>query len=333
MIQTGNSEARKTNPRANRIPAIGSVVSRFRGPNRPGLPSYVSFHVTEGSIARGGALGRQHDPFHGNLGAGPFQRTDGLNNGVLKRRQGLLNKLDRYTGGPDLTGSPDSVPRLRDEAIEVLLGGHARAAFDLDAEPESVRRRYNRVPWSDQFGRTGKMNDQVLQARRLVEHGVPFVTVVLSAYGNSATWDIHGNPIKTAYGGVETGLKPLLAPFDHLLTTLVEDLDDHGLLDDTLVVALGEFGRSPRINKNTGRDHWPAVGGGVLAGGGLSHGRTIGSTDRQGGSITSQKVSPADIAATIYRHLEIPLETTYVDAAGRPRFIVDSGTPIDELFV
>jgi hypothetical protein len=333
VIQTGNSEARKTNPRANRIPAIGSVVSRFRGPNRPGLPSYVSFHVTEGSIARGGALGRQHDPFHGNLGAGPFQRTDGLNNGVLKRRQGLLNKLDRYTGGPDLTGSTDSVPRLRDEAIEVLLGGHARAAFDLDAEPESVRRRYNRVPWIDQFGRTGKMNDQVLQARRLVEHGVPFVTVVLSAYGNSATWDIHGNPIKTAYGGVETGLKPLLAPFDHLLTTLVEDLDDHGLLDDTLVVALGEFGRSPRINKNTGRDHWPAVGGGVLAGGGLSHGRTIGSTDRQGGSITSQKVSPADIAATIYRHLEIPLETTYVDAAGRPRFIVDSGTPIDELFV
>ncbi|GIT31532.1 MAG: hypothetical protein Ct9H300mP1_35780 [Planctomycetaceae bacterium] len=89
---------------------------------------------------------------------------------------------------------------------------------------------------------------------------------------------------------------------------------------------MGEFGRSPRINKNTGRDHWPAVGGGVLAGGGFSHGRTIGGTDRQGGSITSQKVSPADIAATIYRHLEIPLETTYVDASGRPRFIVDSGT-------
>ena len=128
------------------------------------------------------------------------------------------------------------------------------------------------------------------------------------------------------------GLKPLLAPFDHLLTTLVDDLDERGLLDDTLVVAVGEFGRSPRINKNTGRDHWPAVGGGVLAGGEFSHGRTIGGTDRQGGSITSQKVSPADIAATIYRHLEIPLETTYVDASGRPRFIVDSGTPIDELF-
>ena len=175
----------------------------------------------------------------------------------------------------------------------------ARTAFDLDAEPESVRRRYNRVPWIDQFGRSGKMNDQVLQARRLVEHGVPFVTVVLSARGNSATWDIHGNPIKTAYGGVETGLKPLLAPFDHLLSTLIDDLEERGLLDDTLVVALGEFGRSPRINKNTGRDHWPAVGGGVLAGGGLSHGRTIGSTDRQGGSITSQKVEPADIAALL----------------------------------
>ena len=332
VMQTGSHEAKKTNPRANRIPAMGAVVSQFRGPNRPGLPAYVTFHVTEGSIARGGALGRQHDPFHGNLGAGPFQRADRLTDGVLKRRHGLLQKLDRYSGGPDLSGATDSVPRLREEAIEAVLGGRARSAFDLDAEPESVRRLYNRVPWIDQFGRTGKMNDQVLQARRLVEHGVPFVTVVLSAYGNSATWDTHGNPVKTAYGGVETGLKPLLAPFDHLLTTLVDDLDERGLLDDTLVVAVGEFGRSPRINKNTGRDHWPAVGGGVLAGGGFSHGRTIGGTDRQGGSITSQKVSPADIAATIYRHLEIPLETTYVDASGRPRFIVDSGTPIDELF-
>ena len=332
VMHTGSREAKKTTPRANRIPAMGAVVSQFRGPNRPGLPAYVTFHVTEGSIARGGALGRQHDPFHGNLGAGPFQRADRLTDDVLKRRHGLLKTLDRYSGGPDLSGATDSVPRLREEAIEAVLGGRARSAFDLDAEPESVRRLYNRVPWIDQFGRTGKMNDQVLQARRLVEHGVPFVTVVLSAYGNSATWDTHGNPVKTAYGGVETGLKPLLAPFDHLLTTLVDDLDERGLLDDTLVVAVGEFGRSPRINKNTGRDHWPAVGGGVLAGGGFSHGRTIGGTDRQGGSITSQKVSPADIAATIYRHLEIPLETTYVDASGRPRFIVDSGTPIDELF-
>jgi len=331
VMQTGNREARKANPRAHRIPAIGSVVSRFRGPNQPGLPSYVTFHVTEGSIARGGALGRQHDPFHGNLGAGPFRRTDRLTNAVLNRRRRLLGQLDRYTPGPDLDGSIESISRLRDEAIEVLLSGRAGKAFDLDAEPESVRRRYNRVPWIDQFGRTGKMNDQVLQARRLVEHGVPFVTVVLSGYGNSATWDIHGNPIKTAYGGVETGLKPLLAPFDHLLSTLVEDLQERGLLEDTLVVAVGEFGRSPRINKNTGRDHWPAVGGGVLAGGGLAHGQTVGATDRQGGSITSQRLSPADIAATIYRHLDIAPETTYVDAAGRPRFILESGRPIDDL--
>ena len=97
------------------------------------------------------------------------------------------------------------------------------------------------------------------------------------------------------------------------------------------MVAVGEFGRSPRINKNTGRDHWPAVGGGVLAGGGLAHGQTVGATDRQGGSITSQRLSPADIAATIYRHLDIAPETTYVDAAGRPRFILESGRPIDDL--
>ncbi len=331
VMQTGSREATKTNPRRHRIPAIGSVVSRFRGPNQPGLPAYVTFHVTTGSIARGGALGRRHDPFHGNLGPGPFDRTDTLTDQVLARRRGLLEGLDRFEGGPDLNGSVEGAGRLRDEAIQALLGGKARQAFDLESEPDSVRRLYNRVPWVDQFGVRGKMNDQVLMARRLVEHGVPFVTVVLSASGNSATWDTHGNPVKTAYGGVESGLLPLLAPFDHLLTTLVEDLDQRGLLETTLVVALGEFGRSPRINKNSGRDHWEPVGGGIIAGGGFEHGRTIGGTDRPGGGITSGRIGPQDVAATIYQHLDIPLDTTYLDAAGRPRFIVESGRPLGDI--
>jgi len=213
----------------------------------------------------------------------------------------------------------------------MVIGGRAREAFDLNREPQANRERYDRVPWVDQFGRRGKMNEQVLLARRLVEAGVTFVTVVLSGYGNSATWDTHGNPVKTAYGGIESGLKPLLAPFDHLLSTLVEDLETRGLLDDTLVVALGEFGRSPKINKKTGRDHWKPVGCGVMAGGGMRHGQTIGSTDRHGGEIRSRPVRPGDIAATIYQHLDIPLGATYIDASGRPRYIVEQGEPIREL--
>jgi len=333
VMQTGNTAASpRTNPQADRLPAMGSIVSKFRGANHRGLPAYVTFHVTNGSIARGGALGRQFDPYHGNLGAGPFERAAGLDDARLGQRRELVNQLDRFHGGRDLAGITESHGRFREEAIEIVLGGRAREAFDLQRESQSVRQRYERVPWIDQFGRRGKMNEQVLLARRLVEAGVTFVTVVMSAYGNSATWDTHGNPVKTAYGGVESGTKPLLAPFDHLLTTLVEDLEERGLLDTTLVVALGEFGRSPKINKNTGRDHWKPVGCGVLAGGGLRHGQTIGATDRHGGEIAARPVRPGDLAATIYRHLDIPLNTKYVDPNGRPHYIVEGGKPLAELF-
>jgi len=332
VMQTGNIAATpRTNPQADRCPAIGSIVSKFRGPNHRGLPAYVTFHVTKGSIARSGELGQQYDPFHGNLGAGPLETVEGLTDAQLKRRHELVRRLDNFRGGRDLAGATDSVERFRDEAIEIVLGGRAREAFDLTREPQTVRDRYNRVAWIDQFGRNGKMNEQVLLARRLVEAGVSFVTVVLSGYGNSATWDTHGNPVKTAYGGIESGLKPLLAPFDHLLTTLVEDLDERGLLDRTLVVAVGEFGRSPKINNKTGRDHWKPVGCAVLAGGGLNHGQTIGATDRHGAEIRSRPVRPGDLAATIYQHMEIPLDTTYIDANGRPRYIVEQGQPIHEL--
>lgn len=331
VMQTGNPEAApRTNPRGPRVPAIGSIVSKFRGANRSGLPAYVSFHVTRGSIARGGELGRRYDPFHGNQGAGAFGEVSGVDANDVQRRGRLLQQLDPRTVKGDAVR--DSFHDFREEGLEIVLGGRARRAFDLMREPDAVRQKYDAVPWIDQFGRRGLMNQQVLLARRLVEAGVTFVTVVLSGKGNSATWDTHGNPVKVGYGGVVSGTLPLLAPFDHLLATLVEDLEQRGMLENTLVAALGEFGRSPKINKKTGRDHWKPVGCGVLAGGGLRHGQVIGGTDRQGGEIQSRPVTPGDLAATIYRHLEIPLETTYRDPAGRPRPIVPAGKPLHELF-
>jgi uncharacterized protein (DUF1501 family) len=167
----------------------------------------------------------------------------------------------------------------------------------------------------------------------LVEAGVSFVTIDLSNHPSSGTWDTHGDNIPP-YGGIWNGLRPLLPVFDHLLTTLVSDLEERGLLDDVLVIAMGEFGRTPKIGtqgSTDGRDHWPVVMSMTLAGGGLRHGQIIGSTERDGGQIKERPVTPGDLAATIYRHMGVPLDGTYLDHRGRPRYYVEDGAPITEL--
>jgi uncharacterized protein (DUF1501 family) len=169
----------------------------------------------------------------------------------------------------------------------------------------------------------------------LVESGVAFVTIDLSYHTASGTWDNHGDNVPP-YGGISRGLGPLLPLFDHLLTTLVSDLEERGLLDDTLVIAMGEFGRTPRIGtqgSTDGRDHWPVVMSMALAGGGMRHGQVIGATESDGGAIHVRPVTPGDLAATIYRHFGIPLDATYIDPKGRPRFVIENGAPIHELGV
>jgi uncharacterized protein (DUF1501 family) len=167
-----------------------------------------------------------------------------------------------------------------------------------------------------------------------VEAGVAFVTIDLSYHPASGTWDHHGDNIPP-YGGISKGLKPLLPTFDHLITTLVSDLGERGLLDDVLILAMGEFGRTPLMGtqgSTDGRNHWNAVMSMALAGGGLRHGQVIGATEADGGHIKERPVTPGDIAATIYRHMGVPLDSTYLDTTGRPRSIVDHGSPIAELF-
>ena len=187
-----------------------------------------------------------------------------------------------------------------------------------------MRERYGKHLWCQ----------QALLARRLVEAGVAFVTLDLSYHTASGTWDTHGDNIPP-YGGISKGLRPLLPLFDHLLTTLVGDLDERGLLDDVLVIAMGEFGRTPQMGtqgSTDGRNHWPVVMSMALAGGGLRHGQVIGATEPDGGHIKERPVTPGDLAATIYRHMGVPLDATYLDATGRPRSIVENnGKPIAEL--
>jgi uncharacterized protein (DUF1501 family) len=168
----------------------------------------------------------------------------------------------------------------------------------------------------------------------MVEAGVAFVTLDLSYHTASGTWDTHGDNIPP-YGGIRKGLGPLLPLFDHLLTTLVDDLFQRGTLDDVLVIAMGEFGRTPLVGtqgSTDGRNHWPFVLSMCLAGGGLRHGQVIGSTEKDGGQIAIRPVTPADLAATIYRHMGVPLDTEYTDTTGRPHFIAYNGSPVSELF-
>ena len=343
VFQTGNLEAEpRLGPARDMYPAIGSIVARHHGANRSGLPPYVAFQTSRSHVAHGGYLGRRYDPFIANgatrlpiytnvgedtgrsTGADFFTLPAGLTQERLKDRRALLADLDRLRREIDQSEAIEAMDRHGQQAVEMLVGHRAQAAFDLSREAEAVRDRYGKHLWCQ----------QALLARRLVEAGVAFVTIDLSYHPASGTWDNHGDNIPP-YGGISKGLKPLLPIFDHLITTLISDLEGRGLLDDVLVIAMGEFGRTPMMGtqgSTDGRNHWPNVMSMAMAGGGLRHGQVIGATDRDGGSIKDRSVTPGDLTATIYRHMGVPLDATYLDGSGRPRFIVEYGSPIAELF-
>ncbi len=343
VLQTGHRDAApRVNRKGGQYPAIGSVVAKFHGANRPAVPPYVAFQKSRSHIGYAGLLGQQYDPFIGNLAAqlpvvdlvgrdtGRVTKADifrfapDLSFERLAHRQSLLEDFDRLRRNLDASRSMDAMDRYQQQAIETIVGGQVRRAFDLSREADSVRDRYGKHLWCQ----------QALLARRLVEAGVAFVTIDLSYHTASGTWDTHGDNIPP-YGGISKGLGPLLPLFDHLLTTLVSDLEQRGLLDEVLVIAMGEFGRTPHMGtqgSTDGRNHWPVVMSMCLAGGGFRHGQIIGSTERDGGQIKSRPVTPGDIAATIYHHMGVPLDTTYTDDQGRPLHIVqENGQPIREL--
>jgi uncharacterized protein (DUF1501 family) len=340
VFQTGNplAEAR-TNPVARKYPAIGSLCAKFRGPNHPSMPPYVAFRRSESHLAFGGFLGKQYDPFIGNdaarlpvydllgndtgtLGGGTLLSPPGdLTRERIQRRHSLRQAVDALRTQVDQDAEMAALDAVEQRAVEMVLGGRAREAFDISQEPASVRERYGPHLWCR----------QALLARRLVERGVAFVTLDLSYHTASGTWDTHGDTVPP-YGGIQSGLKPLLPLFDHLITTLVGDLQERGLLDDTLVLAMGEFGRTPMMRKDDGRDHWDSIAAMALAGGGLRHGQVIGESEPDGGHIKDRPVTPGDLAATLFRHMGVPLGETYEDHTGRPIAIVQNGEPIRELF-
>lgn len=343
VFQTANLDAEpRINPEAVTYPAIGSIVAKHFESSGSDVPPYVGFYRSSSHIAMAGDLGQQYNPFQGNnaaklpiydlvgrdtggtSGADIFQIPSGLTFERMADRRSLLKDLDRMRRDLDLLRSMTAMDANQQHAIDLLTGARAREAFDLSREPETVRQRYGDHLWCQ----------QALLARRLVESGAAFVTLDLSYHTASGTWDNHGDNIPP-YGGISKGLRPLLPLFDHILTTLVLDLEERQRLDDVLLIAMGEFGRTPRIGtqgSTDGRDHWPNVMSMSLAGGGLRHGQVIGATEADGGSIKHRPVTPGDLAATIYQYFGVPLDSQYVDHRGRPRNIVDQGHPIAELF-
>ncbi len=343
VFQTANLAAEpRSNPEADRYPALASVIAKHHGPNHVSMPPYAAFMKSRSHLAFAGYLGKQYDPFicdsaatlpvytnvgvdtGRNTGGDLFQMPRGLSEGRLSDRLTLLQQFDRLRAGLDQDGSMDALNSYQKQAVDLLLGERARAAFDLNREDAAVRERYGKHLWCQ----------QALIARRLVEAGTAFVTLDLSYHTASGTWDTHGDNIPP-YGGISKGLGPLLPLFDHLITTLVSDLEERGLLDKVLVIAMGEFGRTPNMgtqDSTDGRNHWPEVMSMCLAGGGLRHGQVIGSTEKDGGTIRERPVTPADLAATLFRYFEIPQDTSYDDHQGRPRVIVDGGHPVAELF-
>jgi hypothetical protein len=325
VMQTANRESEpRTNPRGHLYPALGSIAAKHRGANQPGMPPYVVLNLKSRShVAWGGYLGTHYDPFNGVTAGKAFQPPPGLTLERIRGRQTLSRQLDGLRAELDQTGMMEAMDRFSQQAFEMVAGGRAQEAFDLSREPRAVLERYGEHDWAR----------QALLARRLVERGTSFVTIDLSNHSASGTWDTHGDNIPP-YGGIWNGLRPLLPVFDHVITTLVGDLRERGLLEDTLVIAMGEFGRTPTLGtqgSTDGRNHWPQVMSMCLAGGGYRHGQVIGASSKDGGEIAERPVTPGDLAATIYHHLGVPLNATYEDHQGRPNFIVTEGAPLAEL--
>jgi hypothetical protein len=321
LVQTGYHEA-NVQFRGQIYPAQGSVVAKLRGANHPKMPPYVcvpdAYFARQGFFQLGASLGRQFDPI--NSGGEPaFRFTSpgpsfGLPTDITLPRSDDRRMLLQQLDGLRRETSPaiEQLDRLYQRAFELITSREAQLAFDLSREPLRVREKYGLNPW----GRGS------LLARRLVEAGVTFVTV--NHYEADVDWwDDHYT--------IEKNLRRRLPPFDQALAALIEDLYARGLSERVLLVAMGEFGRAPRIDKLAGRGHWSRAMSVLLSGGGLKHGRVIGATTSNAGEPATHAYSPGDLLATIYQFLGIDPTHMIPDRQNRPVRLVDSGTPIREL--
>jgi hypothetical protein len=311
-------------------PSLGSTVSKLQGPTREGVAPFVGLSPkmitrTWAIVGEPGFLGPAHAAFKPNADGMGSMVLKGMTLERLGDRRRLLRSFDNLRRELDAGGDLARADEHTRQALSILTSSRLADALDLDREPARVRDWYGRGdPKPAGYGDAGPlMNDYLLAARRLVEAGVRVVTL---AYGR---WDWHGKPHGTTFENARHHL-PVL---DRGLCALLEDLRVRGLDKDVTVLVWGEFGRTPRVNKNAGRDHWPAVGCALLAGGGMKTGQVIGSTTAYAEQAKDRPVHFQEVFATLYHNLGLsPRTQTVTDLSGRPQYLVDDPyAPLPEL--
>jgi hypothetical protein len=304
-------------------PSLGSVVSKLQGPVDMSVPPFVGLADKTGEIrwsdsGKPGFLGAAYGPFKPDGEGMADMKLKDLPLDRLRDRRALLTHLDQFRRDADASGKMGALDAFGQQALDVLTSSKFVDALDLTKEDPRIVARYgDGKPYNYQYDGAPTCNSHLLIARRLIEAGVRVVTL---SFGR---WDSHGKNFELIrdHGG----------KLDQCLSALIEDLDMRGMLKDVSVVVWGEFGRSPRINKEGGRDHWPAVSCALLAGGGMRTGQAIGATNRLGEYAKDRPVHFQEIFATLYHNLGIDPETaTLIDPTGRPEYLVQAA-PLREL--
>ena len=305
--------------RMPRQPSMGAVASHLLGPTQPG--SLANVNMNDGGFGfHGGAwLGVNYNPFRygdfsygneaGNLPTGDyksFSLVDGLSETRVMNRASLKNQLDNLKRRIEGNRTFEQMDAVDHQALDLVLSGRVRKAFDVSDEPVSLRERYG-TGWGE----------QALLARRLIQAGVRYVSL------NTGYFDDHSN--------IERALRDKLPRHDKCVGVLIQDMAEKGMLDDTLMVVAGEFGHTPRINSNAGRDHWPQAQSILLAGGGYRHGQVIGSTNDKAEYPTSRKVGVEDFCAIVYQAMGLTVDDKIIDLSGRPVPLLPGGTVPKEL--
>jgi len=296
------------------FPSMGSIVSKELGPKN-GMPPYVTVPNTFPSYGAG-FLGGEHNPFiAGDANVAGYKVRDltlpaDVDWNRLGNRRWLVEQMDNKFRAVEASPDFAALDGFYQRAYDLISSPAAKKAFDIESEPVSLRERYGRTP----------VGQGCLLARRLVEAGVRFVTVAKGWLN----YDTHGDNFNTMK-------KALLPEFDPAFATLIEDLDQRGMLDSTLVLAMGEFGRTPQVNKDAGRDHHCKAWSAVLAGAGIPGGRVLGATDKTATEVTDLPVSPEDLIYTIYTLLGIDPAKEHHTSIGRPVKNVNGGKTIPGL--
>jgi hypothetical protein len=295
-------------------PACGANVARARGANEPGMPAYVSVprrQLLGGPAYHGVAYNpftTDSDPVDKNFAVRNLQMPQGLDISRLNNRQTLLASFDRMRADLDNRGDLAGTDRFGRQALEIITSPKAQAAFDMNREDDATRERYGRT----------SVGQRCLLARRLVEAGVTFVTVL-----SGGEWDTHTNNFEI--------LKRDVPPVDRAVSALIADLYQRGLDRQVLLIVYGEFGRTPKINPQAGRDHWPGAFSVLFSGGGLRVGQVLGATDSHAAYPISDPYTPGDVLSTMYKFLDIDVAHEFYDRAGRPLRILPEGRPIEAL--